>query len=204
MSHYLCVDCGGSKTSAVICDDGGHIRGRAWGGPSNFAYIGLEAFTSAVQETIRNALKSCSSVESTTTTTTIDNVFVPPTHTFSAAWFGVSGVDSPAAIASITPILSAIVNIPPGPRLFIENDTCLLAAPVSLYQDVSHCVACIAGTGSICVSFVETDNGRIQKISRVGFSATRAVGSTLDERRSGNSYQKPIPSPWEFLPQKAP
>ena len=49
MSLYLCVDCGGSKTSAVICDVAGEIKGRALGGPSNFAYLGIEAFTDAVR-----------------------------------------------------------------------------------------------------------------------------------------------------------
>jgi len=161
MALYLCVDCGGSKTSAAICDSSGRICGRALGGPSNFSYLGLEAFISAVRETVSNALKACpSSVHREVT-------LPPPANTFAAAWFGVSGVDSPSAVASITPYLSALLGIEPGPRLLIANDTHLLAAPLRLCKDVEYSVVCIAGTGSICMSFEETD-GKLQEIGRVG------------------------------------
>jgi len=158
MSLYLCVDCGGTKTSAVICNDDGSILGRAAGGPSNMTYLPLEAFLSSVADTVSNALKVFDK-----------SITLPPDgrSPFSAAWFGVSGADSPAAIAKITPSLSALLAIPAGPRLVITNDTHLLAAPVRMYPDVSHAVAVIAGTGSIAVSFVEKD-GVIEELGRVG------------------------------------
>ena len=156
-SLYLCVDCGGSKTSAVVCDEAGSIRGRAKGGPSNFAYLQLDIFISTVRETILAALTACS-----------PNISLPPPpDTFAAAWFGVAGVGSPAAIAAITPILSELVGVQPGPRLLVGNDALLLAAPVNLYPNVSHCVACIAGTGSVGMSFTKSGH-RIQQISRAG------------------------------------
>lgn len=160
MSLYLCVDCGGTKTSAVICNDDGSILGRATGGPSNLTYLPLEAFLSSVADTVSNALQVFNKSSST--------LQAPDGRSpFSAAWFGVSGADSPLAIAKITPSLSALLAIPAGPRLVITNDTHLLAAPVRMYPDVSHAVAVIAGTGSIAVSFVEKD-GVIEELARVG------------------------------------
>lgn len=158
MSLYLCVDCGGTKTSAVICNDEGSILGRAAGGPSNLTYLSPDAFLSSVADTVSNALQ-VSNKSST----------LPPDSRspFSAAWFGVSGADSPTSIAKITPSLSALLAIPAGPRLFITNDTHLLAAPVRMYPDVSHAVAVIAGTGSNAVSFVEK-GGVIEELARVG------------------------------------
>lgn len=40
MSLYMCADCGGTKTSVVICDSEGKEISRASGGPSNFSYLG--------------------------------------------------------------------------------------------------------------------------------------------------------------------
>jgi N-acetylglucosamine kinase-like BadF-type ATPase len=166
MSLYLCVDCGGSKTSAVICNASGTVSGRAFGGPSNFAYLGLDLFITAVREAVSDALKMCLS-PAPASNSVADIALPPTTPTFAAAWFGVSGVDSPAAVASITPALSSLIGIPLGPRLLIANDTHLLAAPLRLHPDISHCVACIAGTGSICVSFGEVD-GELRELGRVG------------------------------------
>ncbi|KAF5380548.1 hypothetical protein D9615_004709 [Tricholomella constricta] len=163
MSLYLCVDCGGSKTSAVICDVDGKVLGRALGGPSNFAYLTLDEFIAAVTEAISNALKTC------TSTPSADPAPLPPPgdSPFAAAWFGVSGVDSPAAVATITPALSTLLGIPAGPRLAVANDTHLLAAPVRLYPDVSHAVAVIGGTGSIAVTFRE-NGGTLEELGRIG------------------------------------
>ncbi|KAF8891754.1 hypothetical protein BD779DRAFT_1512931 [Infundibulicybe gibba] len=163
MSLYLCVDCGGSKTSAVICDAEGKILGRALGGPSNFAYLSLEAFVLAVKTAVANALKTCTSPPSN------DPVALPPIglSPFAAAWFGVSGVDSPSAVDAITPAISELLGIPAGPRLAVANDTHLLAAPVRMYQDISHAVAVIGGTGSIAVTFSETA-GKLQELGRIG------------------------------------
>lgn len=38
--YYLCADCGGTKTSIVICDSKGEEVSRANGGPSNLSYLG--------------------------------------------------------------------------------------------------------------------------------------------------------------------
>jgi N-acetylglucosamine kinase-like BadF-type ATPase len=153
MSLYLCVDCGGSKTAVVICDASGAIVGRAHGGPSNYTYLGADAFINAVELTILAAIKALPSL--------------PPI--FAAAWFGIAGVDSPAAVSALTPLLSGLVSIPPGPRLIIANDTHLLAAPaLLLHPDVGTAVAVIAGTGSNAVSFGRKGVDGVEEVARSG------------------------------------
>ncbi|KAJ7594126.1 hypothetical protein C8J56DRAFT_1002107 [Mycena floridula] len=154
---YLCVDCGGSKTSAVLADRDGQILGRALGGPSNFAYLTMEGFVTVVKDTITDALKNCNP----------SFLSLPPSPGFAAAWFGISGVDSPSSVARLTPVLSDLLGIPAGPNLIIGNDTQLLAAPLQTLEGVTQAVTVVAGTGSITVSFEQVD-GRIQELGRVG------------------------------------
>ncbi|EPQ56247.1 hypothetical protein GLOTRDRAFT_110721 [Gloeophyllum trabeum ATCC 11539] len=163
MALYLCVDCGGSKTSAVICNAAGDIVGRALGGPSNYAYLGPAAFLAAVKDAVSHALQTAVSPPSP------EPVALPPSAPlFAAAWLGVSGVDSPADIATITPLVSALLHLDPGPKLSIGNDTHLLAAPLRLHPDIAHAVAVIAGTGSISVSFRQREDGTLAELGRVG------------------------------------
>ena len=96
---FLCVDCGGSKTSAVITNHNGDINGRALGGPSNFAYMSAPDFERAVRAAVSSALKTCLSPPSTD--------LVPltiPQGTFGSAWFGISGVDSRATLLLPSPL----------------------------------------------------------------------------------------------------
>jgi len=163
MALYLCVDCGGSKTSAVISDADGRIVGRALGGPSNYSYLSLEDFVSTVKGAVNDAITACISTPS------VESVLPPPpgTSPFAAAWFGVSGLDSPASMLEVTPTLSGLVGIPAGPNLLVTNDTHLLAAPVRMYNDITSAVVVIGGTGAITVSFKE-ENGNLQELGRVG------------------------------------
>ncbi|KZT23542.1 hypothetical protein NEOLEDRAFT_536036 [Neolentinus lepideus HHB14362 ss-1] len=162
MSLYLCVDCGGSKTSAVICAASGKIVGRALGGPSNFAYLGPTAFIEAVKTAVSNALKTCVDPPS------VDPVVLPPPEPlFASAWFGVSGVDSPSDVATVTPMICELLHIEPA-KLSVGNDTHLLAAPLRMHPDIQHAVATIAGTGSISVSFRAGEGGKLQELGRVG------------------------------------
>jgi len=150
------------KTSAVICDIDGKVLGSSRGGPSNYAYLTLDAFLTVVTNTVNDALKACS----------LAGIQVPELPSknvspFAAAWFGVSGVDSPSAVASLTPPLATLLAIPEGPRLLVANDTHLLAAPLRLHPDISHAVAVIGGTGSITVSFRDVE-GRLEELGRLG------------------------------------
>ena len=161
MSLYLCVDCGGSKTSAVICSASGKIIGRALSGPSNFAYVGVDAFTPAVKDAVSEALKMCINPP----------VSLPPpkgTELFASVWFGISGVDSPSAVASATDTISNLLGVPKGPKLVVANDAHLLASPLRLHPDINHAVTVICGTGSICVSFKQTSEGMLHELGRIG------------------------------------
>ncbi|KAF7798079.1 hypothetical protein EIP86_009293 [Pleurotus ostreatoroseus] len=167
MSLYLCVDCGGSKTAAAIADADGHILARALGGPSNFAYLGIDAFLLAVRDTVSRALQACTAPPSPTP------VALPPppaTPLFAAAWLGVSGVDSPAAVAKLTPRVRALLGVPPAGGVTVCNDTALLAAPLQLHADVACAVACIAGTGGIVVSYTKDPQAPsgMREMGRVG------------------------------------
>ncbi|KAH7883185.1 hypothetical protein F5I97DRAFT_198123 [Phlebopus sp. FC_14] len=163
MSFFLCVDCGGSKTSAVIANRSGDVLGRALAGPSNFAYMSVSSFTDAVRMAVSNALKTCVSPPS------IEPVSLPPSSPlFASAWFGISGVDSPAAAHNASVALSALLGIPVGPRLIVANDTHLLAAPLRLHPDISHAVTAIGGTGSCVVSFTQTSTGMLAELARIG------------------------------------
>ncbi|KAJ3720145.1 hypothetical protein C8R42DRAFT_672842 [Lentinula raphanica] len=164
MSLYLCVDCGGSKTSAVICDASGNIVGRAFGGPSNIAYLTIASFIETIQMTVGDALKTCTSPSS------IDPVALPPPEElkFGAAWFGISGADSESIIESVMGPLSSLLGIPKGHRLSVANDAHLLAAPIRMHKDVTYAVTVIGGTGSIVVSFKEKEDGELEELGRVG------------------------------------
>ena len=163
MSLYLCVDCGGTKTSAAICDASGTIVGRGLGGPSNITYLTLDAFLNAVKDAVGSALQTTCSPPPDVPIT-LPYVGKSP---FTAAWFGISGADSPAAITKVTQPLSTLLGISVGPDLIIANDTHLLAAPVRMHPDVINAVAVIAGTGSNAVSFREV-KGTIEELGRVG------------------------------------
>ena len=56
MSFFPCLDCGGSKASAVITDRSGTILGRALGGLPNFLYMSAAAFTDAVRVAVSDVL----------------------------------------------------------------------------------------------------------------------------------------------------
>ncbi|KAI0665676.1 hypothetical protein C8Q78DRAFT_985858 [Trametes maxima] len=164
MSYYLSVDCGGSKTAAAIADAEGNILGRGQGGPSNFAYLGLSNFILAVTETVNAALLSFLPAPSSDSI----QLLPPPSAAplFAAAWFGVSGVDSAAAIARLVPPLTELLGVTP----VVANDTHLLAAPLRMHLDVSAAIGCVSGTGGIVVSFRahKDDAARLEELGRVG------------------------------------
>ncbi|KAI8974012.1 hypothetical protein BD414DRAFT_187811 [Trametes punicea] len=161
MSYYLCVDCGGSKTAAAIADSAGNILGRAQGGPSNFAYLGLPNFMQVVTDTVNAALNSFGSASNSS-----QSPLPPPPNAplFASAWFGVSGVDSNAAIARLIPPLTALLGVEP----VVANDTHLLAAPLRMHEDVSAAIGCVSGTGGIVVSFKQGQGAGLEELGRVG------------------------------------
>ena len=161
MSFFLCVDCGGFKPPAVITNHNGDIIGRALGGPSNFAYMSAADFERAVRTAVSSVLKTCLSPPSA------DPVPLPvPQGTFASAWFGISGVDSPAAARNASATIAPLLNIPLGTPLTVANDTHLLAAPLRLHPDIAHAVNAIAGTGSCVVSFAQDVSDNLVELAR--------------------------------------
>ena len=161
MSYHLCVDCGGSKTAAAIADAHGNVVGRGVGGPSNFAYLGLPNFLQAVTATVTSALQSLPPTSDDSAP-----ALPPPANKplFASAWFGVSGVDSAAAIARLIPPLTALLGVEP----IVANDTHLLASPLSMYDDVTAAIGCVSGTGGIVVSFKQREGAGLEELGRVG------------------------------------
>lgn len=156
---YLCVDCGGTKTAVSLATPTGEIVARALGGPSNFAYVGLDAFLIAVSTAVNTTLSIALSLPLSATSSDPSKGLIGAgegRYKIEAAWLGVSGVDSPTAIAQLTPAISALLGIPAGPRSAITNDVHLLGAPLATLEDVRSAVAVIGGTGSIVVSFRES------------------------------------------------
>lgn len=184
MSLFLCCDCGGSKTAVAIADASGNIVGHGVGGPSNFAYQGLSNFVATVKAAVESAL--CSLPSSHPSVSDIhnagDSIHLPIKSggVFAAAWFGVSGVDSLAAVARILPPIGELLGLDPtSTRLHVANDTILLSAPLAEAHledpSITSCVAVVGGTGSIAASFrVAKDSGGVlttkapEELGRIG------------------------------------
>jgi N-acetylglucosamine kinase-like BadF-type ATPase len=177
---HLCIDCGGSKTSAVLAATGtGTILAHAIGGPSNFAYLGPKDFSVVIQETLNRALseesvrRQLSGLEFASDSVKLDEAITLPVEEsespFFSAWIAVSGIDTPAAVESASVVLVKLLGIPVSPRLIITNDTHLLASPLATQSIFPSCITVVAGTGSCIVSFRRTNTGiKVAEVVRTG------------------------------------
>lgn len=171
---YLAIDCGGTKTAAVLCLSSGDTVARAVTKGSNFTYLGLDVFLESIQATVSSVLTAALQSPTPVTlpvdpTTHVDaaGASTPP-YNLQAAWLGVSGVDSSATISLLLPRVSTLLSVPIE-RLIISNDTHLLAAPLRLLLDVKTAVVVVAGTGSIVSSFREGPGDALpEALARVG------------------------------------
>jgi N-acetylglucosamine kinase-like BadF-type ATPase len=171
---YLAIDCGGTKTAAVLCTSDGTILASTSGGGSNFSSLGTDAFLKSIGEitssALATALQSPIAIAlpvDPTTHADANGANVPP-YNLRAAWLGVAGVDSPSAASLLLPHVSALLTVPVE-RLIISNDTHLLAAPLRILPDVHTGVAAVAGTGSIVASFRKGPaDGSLEAITRAG------------------------------------
>lgn len=178
---HLCIDCGGSKTSAVLAATGtGTILTHTIGGPSNFTYLGPKEFAAVIRETLNRALseKSVRRYLSGIDETESDSLVLGGAITlpveesgspFFSAWIAASGVDTSGDVQTATAALSPLLGIPIGPHLFITNDTHLLASPLSTQSIYPSCITVVAGTGSCIVSFRRTNVGiKVAELARTG------------------------------------
>jgi N-acetylglucosamine kinase-like BadF-type ATPase len=173
-TFYLCVDCGGTKTAAVVVSQDGTLLARTLSGGSNVTYLGIDAFLFAVGSAVANALATALAIPPITLPIVngkdASGTPVPP-FIIAAAWLGVSGLDSPATAIQLEPLVASLLGLTP-PRLVLSNDTHLLASPVSTLSDVRSAAAIIGGTGSIVVTFREAFAGSsgepLEQIARTG------------------------------------
>jgi N-acetylglucosamine kinase-like BadF-type ATPase len=167
---YLAIDCGATKTAAVLCAPDGTILASTFGGGSNFTYLGLDAFLKRIGEVTSSALSTAlqSPVTIAPATDPKTHIAGMPPYNLRAAWLGVAGVDSPSAASLLLPHVSTLLSVPVE-RLIISNDTHLLAAPLRILPEVRTAVVVVAGTGSIVVSFRQgTANAPLESLARVG------------------------------------
>ncbi|KZT36234.1 hypothetical protein SISSUDRAFT_1071593 [Sistotremastrum suecicum HHB10207 ss-3] len=155
MPLHLCIDCGGSKTSALFATSDGEILTRTLGGPSNFTYLGIHDFTAVIRTTVLKGLAS------------LDIPF--ESKPFISAWIAVSGVDTASAVKSVSEAMSALLSIPLDGRnrLRVSNDTHLLASPLLAQSKYTTAMVGIAGTGSCVVSFAKEGN-QVKELARTG------------------------------------
>ncbi|PWN31093.1 hypothetical protein BDZ90DRAFT_230089 [Jaminaea rosea] len=189
---------------------------RGFGGAANYTDVGLDRFLLSVREAVENALdeaqiewrtdKTTSNARSSSQASTFSsaeltkvdplsaNRIAPFPQLFYAAWLGIAGVDSPLNISVLSPHLSRLLCIPyPSSRLIVANDTSLLASPVmerdgnSPPDAVREGVVCIAGTGSIVMSFRSrnqpqpgTSHGATTETLSPGSSSKSGTNSLLE------------------------
>jgi len=96
------VDGGGGKTTAVVMDGKGNVRGRGQGGPSNYHHVGLEAAGNAIEEAVRSAFRDA--------VQTVDAA---------AAFLCLSGAGRPEDRARIIERLSGRL---PAARILVDHD----------------------------------------------------------------------------------
>lgn len=122
---FLGVDGGGSKTLAVIVDEGGYERGRGVAGSSNHEVVGMERAVAAIHEAVGKATANA-------------RADLPLT----AAWIGLAGIDHPRDIELLAPAVSSFAA-----SVRVTNDAELALS--TLPRQVG--VAVISGTGSIAL-----------------------------------------------------
>ncbi|CAO1633319.1 unnamed protein product [Sympodiomycopsis kandeliae] len=165
------------------------------GGAANYTDVGLPRFLHSVRQAVESALdngriewkaqqrqahhtgstqgnSSSHKKENTGDDNTPWNASFCFPSLFQAAWLGIAGVDSPLNISVLSPHLSHLLSIPfPSARLIVANDTSLLASPILEKDDglpanaIREGVVCIAGTGSIVMSFRSGCSGISQSSS---------------------------------------
>ena len=127
MTLVLGVDGGGTKTHALIADDGGGVLGFGISGPSNWEDVGVDAAAAALQSAVREALADAGVSPGDIVATVV----------------GLAGVDFPSDEAMMSGVPESVGITSP---FRILNDSF-----VALRAGTNHPwgVVVIAGTGSV-------------------------------------------------------
>ena len=83
---------------------------------------GVEKFLAVIHDSVQEALKSIQDSDT-------DTLLLDTSPRFAAAWFGISGVDTPTFAQSLSNSLSQLLSVPLD-RCIVANETSLLAAPL--------------------------------------------------------------------------
>ena len=121
MRYYLGIDGGGTKTTAVICDEQKNICFTSRGDGINHNVIGMEAARAHLQETLRDI-----------------------TYPLTAAFIGSAALSGPAAPALIRQLCDGIV---PCALIGMDSD---VAIALETMEQPGPAAIVIAGTGSMC------------------------------------------------------
>jgi len=163
MNHYvLGIDGGGTKTAAVIVDEGGRLHGVGLAGPSNYDDVGVEAARAEIERAVAAARRMAGRA----------------TRRFDAAFLGIAGVVSPKDHA-IVRAMAGVLDLAPPERVGADHD-CRIALAGGLTGRPG--IVQIAGTGSSTFGMNAADVGW-----RAGgwdiSSRTRAAGTGSASRR---------------------
>lgn len=122
-----------------------------------------------LQTTVELALSTSATLSPVRANSSLAGIFV-------SVWIGVSGVDSPNDIRTLTTTLSPVFDIPPGNKFQVTNDGNLLASPLIVHKELKSAVAVIAGTGSVVISFARGDGQGLQIQGPTPFKEIARVG----------------------------
>ncbi|PWN50659.1 hypothetical protein IE53DRAFT_83278 [Violaceomyces palustris] len=159
-----CLDAGGTKTMAVICDSKGRtFTGLA--GSSNCSTIGIEKATEVVKLALSKALFESGHLKLAHEDQEKSHSSSALGFWFKAIWIGSAGVSTPKIASRYKASLeSALIEyglVPWGDSLpassttslWVSNDAVLLASPMLMDERVQSTVCLVAGTGSAGFGF---------------------------------------------------
>lgn len=185
--YLLGVDGGGSKTTALLADEGGHVLGRGVAAASNFQIIGHQAAQAAIQAAIAAAWA--------------DAGLAP--QPLAAVCIGLAGVDRPGE-RTLFHEWAAQAVAQPDARVVIANDAELVLAAGT---PAGWGLALICGTGSMAYGC--SPDGRLARADgwghllgdegsgyAIGLAALRAVMRAYDGRGPVTALSEAILERW--------
>jgi N-acetylglucosamine kinase-like BadF-type ATPase len=122
---HLGVDAGGTRSTALLVDGDGIVRGRADGGSANYQAIGKKAAERTLHDLVAEALRSAS---------------LGASDVISAA-YGIAGADRPKDFTVVEGLLPSVA---PGRRILVNDAELALRAGT----DDGVGIAVVSGTGS--------------------------------------------------------
>ncbi len=133
MSYYLGIDGGGTKTTALVCDETGNILCRAESGSLNFYDVGFDGARKTLA-TIKEQIKTC-----------LGDI------AFSSVVIGCSALDDEAPADVSERLCGGIIDTE---KLLVNSD---LFIALHASGDLSPRIVAVCGTGSMAVGTVDNE-----------------------------------------------